>query len=130
MDWTPEASRRARAVPVYAVLKALGRGGVSELVTNGCQRAREMAELLQPHPGVTILNDVVLNQVLVRVRSRGGENVTPAVIARVQDEGVCWVGGTTWDREAAMRISISNWSTTAADIEASAASILRAAGHP
>jgi glutamate/tyrosine decarboxylase-like PLP-dependent enzyme len=129
MDWTPEASRRARAVPVYAVLKALGRGGVSELVTNGCQRAREMAELLVPHPAVTILNDVVLNQVLVRVRSRG-DNVTPAVIARVQDEGVCWVGGTTWNREPAMRISISNWSTTAADIEASAASILRAAGHP
>jgi glutamate/tyrosine decarboxylase-like PLP-dependent enzyme len=128
MDWTPEASRRARAVPVYAVLKALGRDGVRALVEGNCERARQMAELLRPQQGITILNDVVLNQVLVRIRSRSGDNVTPAVIARVQQAGVCWVGGTTWEREPAMRIAISNWSTTAEDIERSAASILDAAG--
>ena len=72
MDWTPEASRRARAVPVYAALKALGREGVAALVQGNCERARQMASLLQPHPGFTILNDVVINQVLVRVRNRAG----------------------------------------------------------
>ena len=127
MDWTPEASRRARVVPVYAVLKALGRDGVAALVAGNCERARQMAERLRPQPGITILHDVVLNQVLVRVRSRSGENLTPAGIARVQTAGVCWVGGTTWEREPAMRISISNWATSPADIEASAASIIRAA---
>ena len=127
MDWTPEASRRARAVPVYAVLKALGREGVAALVTGNCERARQMAECLRRHDGITILNDVVLNQVLVRVRSRSGDNVTPAVIARVQQEGVCWVGGTIWEKEPAMRIAISNWSTTAEDIDRSAASIREAA---
>ena len=127
MDWTPEASRRARAVPVYAVLKTLGREGVAALVAGNCERARQMAELLRSHAGITILNDVVLNQVLVRVRSRSGDNITPAVIASVQSDGVCWVGGTTWEKEPAMRIAISNWATSPADIEASAASIIRAA---
>ena len=129
MDWTPEASRRARAVPVYAVLKTLGRKGVEALVEGNCERARQMAELLRPHQGITILNDVVLNQVLVRFRSRSGDNVTPSVIARVQQAGVCWVGGTTWEREPAMRIAISNWSTSAGDIERSAASILESASQ-
>jgi glutamate/tyrosine decarboxylase-like PLP-dependent enzyme len=127
MDWTPEASRGARALPIYAVLKALGRKGVAALVDRTCERAGQMAERLRPQPGITILNDVVLNQVLVRVRSRSGENVTPAVIARVQEAGVCWVGGTSWEKEPAMRISISNWSTSAADIEQSAASICEGA---
>ena len=129
MDWTPEASRRARAIPIYAVLRTLGRPGVSALVQGCCARARQMAALLAPHPGVTILNDVVLNQVLVRFRSRGGQNITPDVIARVQQEGVCWVGGTDWNKEPAMRIAISNWSTSEADIEASAGSIKRAAAQ-
>ncbi len=126
MDWTPEASRRARVVPIYAVLKSLGRRGVSDMVLASCARAREMASLLRASAAVEILNDVVLNQVLLRVRSRAGENVTDAVIARVQQEGVCWVGSTVWNAEPAMRISISNWSTSAEDIQASAASILRA----
>ncbi|HXT29477.1 MAG TPA: pyridoxal-dependent decarboxylase, partial [Vicinamibacterales bacterium] len=127
MDWTPEASRRARVVPIYAVLKTLGKRGVSDLVLNTCARAREMAALLRQDPSVEILNEVVLNQVLVRVRSQSGENMTPSVIARVQQEGVCWVGGTTWNGEAAMRISISNWATSAEDIARSATSILEAA---
>jgi len=113
-------------VPIYAVLRSLGRAGVSGLVQKSCARARQMAALLAAHPGVTILNDVVLNQVLVRFRSRAGQNITPDVIARVQEEGVCWVGGTDWNKEPAMRIAISNWSTSEADIEASAASIARA----
>jgi glutamate/tyrosine decarboxylase-like PLP-dependent enzyme len=128
MDWTPEASRRARAVPVYAVLKSLGRTGIARLVLDTCARAAQMADRLRPHPGITILNDVVLNQVLVRVRSRAGENITPALIAKVQQAGVCWVGGTTWQDEPAMRISISNWSSSAADIDRSAASILENGG--
>ncbi len=127
MDWTPEASRRARAIPIYAVLKTLGRDGVSRLVENGCARARQMAQLLRDE-GIDVLNDVVLNQVLVRF-SHEGRNITPAVIARVQRESVCWVGGTTWTGEPAMRISISNWSTSERDIELSAASIIRARGR-
>ena len=126
MDWTPEASRRARAVPIHAVLKTLGRRGVAGLVTRGCALARQMADRLRRQAGITILNDVVLNQVLVRARARDGRNVTPAVIAAVQEEGVCWVGGTTWEREPAMRISISNWATSPDDIERSAASIVHA----
>jgi glutamate/tyrosine decarboxylase-like PLP-dependent enzyme len=127
MDWTPEASRRARAVPIYAVLRTLGRRGVSDLVTRCCDRARQMAEKLRAHRGITILNEVVLNQVLVRVASPSGANITPDVIARVQQAGVCWVGGTTWGGQPAMRISISNWSTTADDIDRSAAAIVSAA---
>ena len=127
MDWTPEASRRARVVPVYAALKTLGRGGVSDLIVRCCERARQMASLLQAHPAFTILNDVVLNQVLVRVNARDGRNITPEVITRVQDEGVCWVGGSSWQKESALRLSISNWATSPEDIEVSAASIVRAA---
>jgi glutamate/tyrosine decarboxylase-like PLP-dependent enzyme len=127
MDWTPEASRRARAVPIYAALRTLGRRGLADLIMRCCDRAIEMADRLRPHPRISVLNDVVLNQVLIRVTSSTGANMTPAVIARVQQEGVCWVGGTTWDGQPAMRISISNWSTTADDIARSAASIMSAA---
>jgi glutamate/tyrosine decarboxylase-like PLP-dependent enzyme len=124
-DWTPEASRRARAVPIYAVLGTLGRRGVADLVTRCCDRASQMAARLREHPRITILNDVVLNQLLIRVHSESGANITPDVIARVQQEGVCWVGGTSWKGQPAMRISISNWSTSAEDIERSAAAIER-----
>jgi len=111
------------------VLKTLGRPGVSELIIRCCAHARQMARLLGAHPRVTILNDVVLNHVLVRFNDRSGSNITPQVIAAVQKEGVCWVGGTSWNREPAMRISISNWSTTSNDIERSAAAILAATEH-
>jgi glutamate/tyrosine decarboxylase-like PLP-dependent enzyme len=126
MDWTPEASRRARAIPVYAALHTLGRSGIADLVTGCCDRAQQMASRLRSAPGVTVLNDVVLNQVLVRMRSRSGANVTDAVIARTQAEGECWVGGTDWKGERAMRISISNWSTSEDDINRAADSIVRA----
>jgi glutamate/tyrosine decarboxylase-like PLP-dependent enzyme len=125
MDWVPESSRRARAVPLYATLRALGRRGVQELVARCCALATRMADRLRPLPGVTILNDVVLNQVLVRFH-RGDVDLTAAVIAGTQREGVCWVGGTTWHGAPAMRISVSGWCTREADIDRSAESIARA----
>ncbi|HEX8251517.1 MAG TPA: pyridoxal-dependent decarboxylase, partial [Thermoanaerobaculia bacterium] len=123
VDWVPEFSRRARGIPVYAALRHLGRQGVSDLIGRNCAQARQMADLLRREPGVEVLNDVVLNQVLVRFGD--DDEVTRNVIAGVQAEGTCWLGGTTWQGRAAMRISISNWSTTAEDVEKSAAAILR-----
>ena len=124
LEWTPEFSRRARGFTVYAALKHLGRRGVREMVEGCCARARQMAELLRKHPAVEILNDVVLNQVLVRFHQSDEE--TRAVIERVQQDGACWLSGTTWHGMAAMRVSVSNWSTTERDIEMSADAILRA----
>jgi glutamate/tyrosine decarboxylase-like PLP-dependent enzyme len=121
MDWVPESSRRARAVPVYATMRALGRRGVAELMERCCGLAARMAERLRREPGVEILNDVVLNQVLVRFGDR-----TASVIGRVQAEGVCWLGGTTWQGRDAMRISVSSWRTAEDDIDRSADSIIRA----
>ncbi|HEV2114168.1 MAG TPA: pyridoxal-dependent decarboxylase, partial [Terriglobales bacterium] len=125
-EWTPEFSRRARGFAVYAALKHLGRSGVRDLVERCCARARQMADLLRQHEGVEILNEVVLNQVLARFQKSDDE--TRAVIARVQQDGTCWLGGTTWHGMAAMRVSVSNWSTTERDIEISVEAILRAAG--
>jgi glutamate/tyrosine decarboxylase-like PLP-dependent enzyme len=125
-DWVPEASRRARVVPVYAVLRMLGRSGLAELVDRCCRLAARMAERLRAVPGARILNDVVLNQVLVRFNAESGENRTPGVIAAVQESGVCWLGGTVWDDEPAMRISISNWRTSDDDVDRSAGSIAAA----
>src|SRR5712691_7689834 len=132
-DWTPEFSRRARGFPVYAALRSLGRRGVAALVDRCCDLARLMAERLRAVPGAEILNDVVLNQVLVRFRPAAGGDpgaFTQAVIARVQQDGTCWLGGTTWRGSPAMRISVSNWSTTAADVERSAAASLKEARPP
>jgi glutamate/tyrosine decarboxylase-like PLP-dependent enzyme len=124
-DWVPEASRRARVVPLYAVLRMLGRSGLAELVHRCCRLATRMADRLWNTPGVHVLNEVVLNQVLVRFTSPRGENVTHAVLAAVQAAGVCWCGGTTWAGAPAMRISVSNWRTSDDDIDRSAASILQ-----
>ena len=122
-DWVPELSRRARAIAVYATLRALGRRGVRDLVSRCCALARRMAGRLAAEPGVRILNDVVLNQVLVRCEDRSGANITPDVIACVQQDGTCWLGGTTWADAPAMRISVSGWSTTERDIDRSAGAI-------
>ncbi len=139
LDWVPEFSRRARGFAVYAAIRSLGRRGIADLIERCCRLARLMAERLAGSPGVEILNDVVLNQVLVRFHpSNGGDAdaFTNAVIARVQQDGTCWLGGTTWHGMAAMRISVSGWSTTEGDIERSADAILQAArdetapGHP
>jgi glutamate/tyrosine decarboxylase-like PLP-dependent enzyme len=124
MDWTPEASRRGRVVPVYAVFRALGRAGLADLVDRCCRLASRMAGRLSEADGVRVLNDIVLNQVLVRFESDRGENITSAVIDGVQREGTCWCGPTGWQGQPAMRISVSNWSTTAADIDRSAKAIL------
>jgi glutamate/tyrosine decarboxylase-like PLP-dependent enzyme len=124
-DWVPEGSRRARATPVYAALRSLGRDGLRDLVDRCCALARQMAGRLAAEPGVSILNDVNLNQVLVRFAD--SDDRTRAVISAVQADGTCWAGGTTWHGLAAMRISVSNWSTTEADIDLSADAILRCA---
>jgi glutamate/tyrosine decarboxylase-like PLP-dependent enzyme len=127
--FTPEASRRARGFPVWAALRSLGRAGVAELVERGCAQARHFATALGAADGVEILNEVVLNQVLVRFPDPGGDHDgrTREVIRRVQAGGTLWLGGTTWHGMAAMRISVSNWSTTDADVDRSVAAILEAA---
>jgi glutamate/tyrosine decarboxylase-like PLP-dependent enzyme len=123
VDWTPEFSRRARGFAVYAAIRELGRSGIAAMVENSCDRARQFAQLLA-EGGATILNDVVLNQVLVRF---GDGESTRETIARVQQDGTCWLSGTDWFGEHAMRISVSNWRTTEDDVERSAAAILAAA---
>jgi glutamate/tyrosine decarboxylase-like PLP-dependent enzyme len=115
-DWVPESSRRARVLPLYALIRALGHEGIAGIVRRTCALARRMADQLGKEPGVTILNDVVLNQVLVHFQS---DDITRDVIARVQSEGTCWAGGTTWQGRHAMRISVSNWSTTEDDVDRS-----------
>ena len=126
-DWTPEFSRRARGFAVYAALKSLGRDGVTALVERCCRLARRMADRLAAAPGVRILNEVGLNQVLVRFEGADADAFTKAVVARVQREGTCWMAGSRWHGMDAMRISVSNWSTTEADIDRSAEAILAAA---
>jgi glutamate/tyrosine decarboxylase-like PLP-dependent enzyme len=128
MDWTPEASRRARGFAVYAAIKSLGRCGVEELVNRCCALARRFASRLQVEATIRILNDVVLNQVLVRVDPPGadGDAVTREALRLVQEERVCWLGGTRWHGMDAMRISVSNWSTSEDDVDRSVESILRA----
>lgn len=123
VDWVPEFSRRARGVPVYATLRTLGRDGIEDLVDRCCTCARKIAELLAAETGVQILNDVVLNQVLVHFNN--DDAMTRAVITGVQDDGTCWLSGTTWHGMAAMRISVSNWATSEEDVAKSAAAIAR-----
>jgi len=123
MHCTPELSRRARGVEVWAALKALGRSGVAGLVERCCAHARRFAEGLR-QAGYEVLNDVVLNQVLV---SFGDDATTRTVIERVQSDGTCWCSGTQWHGRAAMRISVSSWATDARDVELSLATILEIA---
>jgi glutamate/tyrosine decarboxylase-like PLP-dependent enzyme len=120
-DWTPEFSRRARGTPLYAALRSLGRSGVEELVERCCQAAERFAERLSGESAVEVLNDVVLNQVLVRFGD--DDAVTDDVLAAVQADGTCWMSGTTWQGRRAMRISVSNWATTPADVDRSVEAI-------
>jgi glutamate/tyrosine decarboxylase-like PLP-dependent enzyme len=122
-DYTPELSRRARGIEVWAALRALGREGVAELIERNCRQARRFAEGLRAG-GYRVLNEIALNQVLVAF---GDAATTQRVIAAVQDDGTCWCGGTVWQGETAMRISVSSWATTDADVEKSIAAMLRAA---
>jgi glutamate/tyrosine decarboxylase-like PLP-dependent enzyme len=120
MHWTPEASRRARGVEVWAALRSLGREGVAELIARNCRQARRFAEGLRGS-GFEILNEVSLNQVLV---SFGGDDRTRQVIDAVQREGTTWCGGTVWKDRVAMRISVSSWATTDDDIDRSIEAIV------
>jgi glutamate/tyrosine decarboxylase-like PLP-dependent enzyme len=113
-DLTPEASRRARGVTVYAALRSLGRSGVAELVDRCCERASQFAASIAALDGCEVLNDVVLNQVLFRFAD---DDATRAVLAAVQDSGEAWMGGTMWEGRAAIRLSVSGWRTTEADID-------------
>ena len=120
-DYTPELSRRARGVEVWAALLALGRDGVDEMVARHCRQARRFALRLSA-AGFEILNDVVLNQVLV---SFGDAERTTRVIAAIQAEGTCWAGITVWQGRTAMRISVISWATTDEDVERSADAMIR-----
>jgi glutamate/tyrosine decarboxylase-like PLP-dependent enzyme len=122
-DYTLETSRRARGVEIWAALLNLGRDGIADLVARTCRHARAFAQGLKDH-GFEILNDVVLNQVLV---SFGSPEATRAVIGHLQAGGVCWCGGTVWQGRTAMRISVSSWATTEADVQLSIEAIVRAA---
>jgi glutamate/tyrosine decarboxylase-like PLP-dependent enzyme len=122
-DFTPELSRRARGVEVWAALRSLGREGLAELIERNCAQARRFATQLSA-AGCEIINEVVLNQVLVTF---GDAEETKRVIEAVQDEGTCWAGITVWQGKTAMRISVSSWATTDADVDRSVAAILKAA---
>jgi glutamate/tyrosine decarboxylase-like PLP-dependent enzyme len=122
MNYTPDSSRRGRAIEIWAALKSLGRAGLAELVDRNCRQARQMAAELQ-RQGVEVLNEVVLNQVVVAF---GDDDRTRRVTALIQDTGTCWCGGTFWRGRAAMRISVSSWATTDEDVERSIQAILEA----
>jgi glutamate/tyrosine decarboxylase-like PLP-dependent enzyme len=123
MHHTPESSRRARGVELWASLKSLGRSGLADLVERTCAHAQRFAAGLRA-AGCNVLNEVVVNQVLV---SFGDAAKTQEVIRHVQEEGTCWCGGTVWQGKTAMRISVSSWATTVTDVDRSLAAILRAA---
>ncbi len=122
--YVPESSRRARAVPMYAALRSLGRSGMAALVERNCANARRMAERLAAVPGVEILNEVVLNQVLVGLP--GSNEDARAIVAAVQRDGTCWLGGAAWNGREVMRVSFSNWATTDEDVDRSATAIAAA----
>jgi len=125
MHHTPEASRRARGVELWAALKSLGRSGLCALIERTCAHAQRFAQELR-EAGFEVLNDVVINQVLV---SFGRPEVTQKVIRRVQEDGTCWCGGTVWQGKTAMRISVSSWATTETDVEQSLQAIIRLANE-
>jgi glutamate/tyrosine decarboxylase-like PLP-dependent enzyme len=114
LDWNPEFSRRARGFPIYAAIRSLGRSGIAELVERSCAHARRFGAELSQLPGAQMLNEVFLNQVLFRFES---DERTQEILHRVQASGEAWMSGTTWDGRAAIRISVSNWQTTDADVE-------------
>ncbi len=120
---TPEMSRRARSVDVWAALRSLGRTGLAELIERCCRHAARLADSLRA-AGYAVLNEVALNQVLV---SFGDAATTSAVIAGIQQDGTCWCGGTVWQGQTAMRISVSSWATTDEDVDRSLAAMLRVA---
>ena len=128
VDWVPEFSRRARGFPVYAALRSLGRSGIAELVERCCEGATRFAAAIAELPGVELLNEVVLNQVLFRFDS---DERTDDVLRRVQESGAVWMSGTTWDGRKAIRVSVSNWQTGEEEIELAVEAFATAyAGQP
>jgi glutamate/tyrosine decarboxylase-like PLP-dependent enzyme len=127
LDYNPEFSRRARGFAVYAAIRALGGNGIADLVERSCAMARRLADRLAA-AGVQVLNEVVLNQVLVRFRAADGDHdtYTRRILQLLQQDGTCWMSGTTWNGMAAVRISVSNWSTSADDVDRSVVALLRA----
>jgi glutamate/tyrosine decarboxylase-like PLP-dependent enzyme len=123
-EWVPEFSRRARGFPVYAAIRSLGRRGIAELVERCCGCAHLMASALSEMDGAEVMNEVALNQVLVRF-VRDGVNVSDEVMQAIQNEGTCWMSGSTWEGEPVVRISVSNWRTTEDDIHRSVEAIER-----
>ena len=122
MGFSPEFSRRARSVPVWAAIRQLGRSGVAELVERCCAHAARFAELIVELPGCEVLNEVVLNQVLFRFAD---DETTRAALGAVQASGEAWMSGTVWDERAAIRLSVSGWRTTRADIDRTVAAFAR-----
>jgi len=121
-------------ITIYAALASLGRRGVADIVERCCAHALRFAERLGAVPGIVILNDVVLNQGLVRFLAPTGVDAdhdarTRGVIAAIQKDGTCWMGGSVWRGKAVMRISVSGHATTADDVERSIEAVLRAAHH-
>jgi glutamate/tyrosine decarboxylase-like PLP-dependent enzyme len=132
-QFTPETSRRARGFTVYAALRSLGRSGITELIDRNCAQARRFAEALAAEPHIDVLNDVVLNQVMVRFRDPTGqddETRTRTVIARIHTDGTAWAGATAWRGLTALRISVSGWNTTDADVDRTIHAIRHAASQP
>jgi glutamate/tyrosine decarboxylase-like PLP-dependent enzyme len=128
LEYNPEHSRRARGFAVYAAIRALGGTGIADLVERSCALARRFADRLSA-AGVEVLNEVVLNQVLVRFHAAGGDHdaYTRRVLDLLQNDGTCWMSGTTWNGMAAVRISVSNWSTDQDDVDRSVAAIMACA---
>jgi glutamate/tyrosine decarboxylase-like PLP-dependent enzyme len=121
--YTPDFSRRARGVEVWAALRSLGREGLADMIERTCRHATRFAQGLRD-AGYEVLNDVVLNQVLV---SFGDAETTRRVVTAIQEDGTCWCGGTVWQGHTAMRISVSSWATTELDVERSLDAMLRIA---
>lgn len=124
-EFVPEESRRGRAVPIYAALRSMGRDGFAALVDRCCTLATRLGNHLRADSRLEVLNDIVLNQVLVRVKGPDPDGATRATIERLQQEGTCWASGTTWHGMAALRLSVSNYSTTEADIDMTAEAVGR-----
>jgi len=125
-QFTPDASRRARGIELWAAMKSLGRSGLREMIERNCRQAKLFADRLRA-AGFAVLNEVVLNQVLVLF---GSPEETRRVIAEIQADGTCWCGGTVWQGHTAMRISVSCWATTDEDVERSVATMIRIARPP
>jgi glutamate/tyrosine decarboxylase-like PLP-dependent enzyme len=122
-QYVPESSRRARGFALYAALRSLGRNGVVELVERTSGLARLMATELDADPALELLNEVVINQVLVAIVGDESGDATAAAVERIQDDGTCWLAGTTWRGRPAIRISVCNWRTTEDDIRRTASVI-------